>query len=125
MARLWSDRLLRLCSLLELANRHRRPIPQKIEMAPSPPVAKEGWGNVLQFPSLPGKDRRDATRAADGRCAIIAFPSIAVNEGRVIDTAAADADIATMMKLALHGRSTEARIRACMWLEEAYNVRVM
>ncbi|MBU0865055.1 MAG: hypothetical protein KKA44_17960 [Alphaproteobacteria bacterium] len=81
--------------------------------------------NVLQFPTLTGKASRDATRAARGRCAIIQFPSIAVNEGRAIDTAAADADIETMMKLALHGRSTDARNRAGIWLEEVFNVRVM
>lgn len=81
--------------------------------------------NVLQFPPLTGKARRDATRAADGRCAIILFPSIAVNEGRAIDAAAADADIETMMKLALHGCSTDARSRAGIWLEEVFNVRVM
>ena len=80
---------------------------------------------VLQFPTHTGKARRDTTRAADGRCAIIQFPSIAVNEGRAIDTAANDADIETMMKLALHGRSTEARNRASVWLEEIFNVRVM
>ena len=81
--------------------------------------------NVLQFPSLTGNVSRDATPASDGRCAIIAFPSIAVNEGRAIDAAAADGDLETMMKLALHGRSTEARNRAGVWLKEVFNVRVM
>ncbi|MDP3783815.1 MAG: hypothetical protein Q8Q79_12965 [Sphingopyxis sp.] len=81
--------------------------------------------NVLQFPSLAGTARSDATPAAGGRCAIIQFPSTAVNEGRAIDAAAADGDLETMMKLALHGRSTEARSRASVWLEEVYNVRVM
>jgi len=81
--------------------------------------------NVLQFPSLAGTASRDATPAADGPCAIVQFPSTAVSEGRAIDAAAADGDLETMMKLALHGRSTEARSRASVWLEEAYNVRVM
>lgn len=81
--------------------------------------------NVLQFSSLTGNASRGATPAADGQCAIIAFSSIALNEGQAIDAAAADGDLETMMKLALHGRSTEARNRACVWLEEAYNVRVM
>ena len=81
--------------------------------------------NVLQFPSLTGNASRDATRAADGSGAIIQFPTIAVNEGQAIDAAAADGDLETMLKLALHGRSNEARDRAGVWLEEVFNVRVL
>ena len=81
--------------------------------------------NVLQFLSRSDNARRGAPPAAGGQCAIIQFPSIAMNEGQAIDAAAADGDLETMMKLALHGRSTEARSRASVWLEEAYNVRVM
>ncbi len=81
--------------------------------------------NVLQFRSLTGNASRGATPAAEGSCAIIQFPSIAVREGQAIDAAAADGDLETMMKLALHGRSTEARDRAGVWLEEVFNVRVM
>lgn len=81
--------------------------------------------NVLQFRSLNGNASRGGAAAAERSCAIIQFPSIAVNEGRAIATAAADADIETMMKLALHGRSTDARSRASVWLEEVFNVRVM
>lgn len=81
--------------------------------------------NVLQFPTLTCNARRDATPASDSRCVIIQFPSIAVNEGQAIDAAAADGDLETMMKLALHGRSTKARNRAGIWLEEVFNVRVV
>ena len=81
--------------------------------------------NVLQFRSLTGSASRGATPAAERSCAIIQFPSIAANEGQAIDAAAADGDLETMMKLALHGRSTDARSRASVWLEEIFNVRVM
>lgn len=81
--------------------------------------------NVLQFRSLIGNASRGATPAAEGACAIIQFPSIAVSEAKAIDTAAAEGDLETMMKLALHGRSTDARNRAGVWLEEVFNVRVM
>ena len=81
--------------------------------------------NVLQFRSLTGNACRGAAPTAEGSCDIIQFPSIALNEGRAIGAAAADGDLETMMKLALHGRSTEARDRAGIWLEEVFNVRVM
>jgi len=81
--------------------------------------------NVLQFPSIADQSNRNPAPAADHRCAIIQFPSITLNEARAIDAAAADGDLETMMKLALHGRSTEARDRAGIWLEEVFNVRVM
>lgn len=81
--------------------------------------------NVLQFPTLSCNASRDATPASDSRCVIIQFPSIAVNEGQAIDAAAADGNLEAMMKLALHGRSTDARSRASVWLEEVFNVRVM
>ena len=81
--------------------------------------------NVLQFPTLTGNASRGPTPAADYTCAVIQFPSIAVREGQAIDAAAADGDLETMMKLALHARSTEARNRAGVWLKEVFNVRVM
>lgn len=81
--------------------------------------------NVLQFRSLNGNASRGATPTAESSCAIIQFPSIALNEGRAIDAAAAGGDLETMMKLALHGRSNDARCRASVWLEEVFNVRVM
>ena len=81
--------------------------------------------NVLQFPSIGDQASRNPAPTADRRCAIIRFPSIAANEAKAIDAAATNGDLETMMKLALHGRSTDARSRASVWLEEVFNVRVM
>ena len=45
-------------------------------------------------------------------------------EARLIEIAAATGNVASMMKLALYGRSKGARSRASRWLREICNVRV-
>ncbi|MBL9070668.1 MAG: hypothetical protein JNM03_11860 [Sphingopyxis sp.] len=46
-------------------------------------------------------------------------------EGRVIEIAAANDDVASMIRLALHGRSKGAKARAAGWLREVHNVGVI
>lgn len=84
--------------------------------------------NVIQFrPS--SVTASTASASAPGPIgAVLPFPTIADCESRAIDAAAASADggaLEAMMRMAVNGRSAEARSRASVWLEDIFNVRVV
>ena len=84
--------------------------------------------NVIQFRPSPATGSTASTPVRGPIGAVIPFPSIADRESRAIDAAAASADqsaLEEMMKLAVNGRSAEARSRASIWLEDIFNVRVV
>ena len=84
--------------------------------------------NVIQFRPSPATGSTASAPARGPIGAVLPFPSIADCESRAIDAAAASADqgaLEVMMKLAVNGRSVEARSRASTWLEDIFNVRVV
>lgn len=84
--------------------------------------------NVIQFRPSPATASTARTPAPGPIGDVLPFPTIADRESRAIDDAAASADcgaLETMMRMALNGRSAEARIRASVWLEDIFNVRVV
>lgn len=85
--------------------------------------------NVIQFRLSPATGSTASVPTSPPLCTVVPFPSIAECEGSAIDTALASADmetmIGTMMRMALNGRTPDARSRATVWLEEVVNVRMM
>lgn len=84
--------------------------------------------NVIQFRPSPATSSTASASAPGPIGAVLSFPTFADCESRAIDAAAGSADegaVEAMMRMALNGRSTEARKRASVWLEQIFNVRVM
>ena len=84
--------------------------------------------NVIQFHPSPVTASAVEAKAPARLGAVLPFPTIADRESRAIDAAAASADegaLETMMRMAVNGRSAEARSRASVWLEDIFNVRVV
>ena len=81
--------------------------------------------NVIQFRPSSATTSTAGVSAPGVIAAVLPFPSIADCEGRAIDEAAAEGDLETMMRMAVNGRSAEARSRASVWLEDIFNVRVV
>lgn len=84
--------------------------------------------NVIQFCPSPATGSTISASAPGPIGAVLPFPTFADCESRAIDAAAASADegaLEIMMKMAVNGRSAEARNRASVWLEDIFNVRVV
>lgn len=84
--------------------------------------------NVIQFRPSPATASTASTTAPGPIGDVLPFPTIADRESRAIDAAAASADcgaLEAMMRMAVDGRSAEARSRASVWLEDIFNVRVV
>lgn len=84
--------------------------------------------NVIQFRPSPATGSTASAPAPGPIGAVFPFPTIADSESRAIEAAAASADqgaLEAMMRMAVHGRSAEARNRASVWLEDIFNVRVI
>lgn len=84
--------------------------------------------NVIQFRPSPATGSTASASGSGPIGAVLTFPTIADCESRAIDAAAASADcgaLEAMMRMAVNGRSAEARSRASVWLEDIFNVRVV
>ena len=84
--------------------------------------------NVIQFRPASATTSTVEAKQPAPVAAVFPFPTIADSESRAIEAAAASADqgaLEAMMRMAVNGRSAEARNRASVWLEDILNVRVI